>query len=106
MSPPGNVPADREPPAGSRRRRPPAKSRSTNSGFAGERRIEMRKSVLGTVAAVTLAFAVVALALVVAGAAGGDGRGRDGHGSTHNGQTGYHFLFLDAVSGTADRLLI
>src|SRR5204863_1756863 len=58
------------------------------------------------VAAVTLAFAVVALALVVAGAAGGDGRGRDGRGSTHNGQTGYHFLVLDAVSGTADRLLI
>jgi hypothetical protein len=68
----------------------------------------MRRSILGTVAAVTLATAVLALALVVGGAAGGNGHGhgRSGHKSANQGQTGYHFLVLDAVSGSADRLLI
>jgi len=69
----------------------------------------MRKRVLGGLVAATLAVAVSALALLVAGAAGGNGNGKEhgGHGSTPNGQTGYHFLVLDAVvSGASDRLII
>jgi len=67
----------------------------------------MRKRVLGGLVAATLAVAVSALALLVAGAAGGNGSGNErGHGSTPNGQTGYHFLVLDAVSGASDRLII
>ena len=66
----------------------------------------MSKNVLGVFAAVTLTVAMLALALLVTGAAGDNGNGRGGHGSTPNGQTGYHFLVLDAVSGTADRLII
>ena len=68
----------------------------------------MRKRVLGRLVAVTIAVAVVVLGLLVGGAAGGNGngKGRGGHGSTANGQTGYHFLVADAVSGTVDRLII
>jgi hypothetical protein len=68
----------------------------------------MRKRFLGRLVAVTIAAAVVVLGLLVGGAAGGNGngKGRGGHGSTANGQTGYHFLVADAVSGTADRLII
>jgi hypothetical protein len=55
----------------------------------------------------TAAVAVLALALLVGGAAGGKGKGnRDDHGSPAHGQTGYHFLVLDAVSGTSDRMII
>jgi hypothetical protein len=57
----------------------------------------------------TLAVALVALALLVSGAAGGNGNGRGhqgGHGSIANGQTGYHFLVFDAVSGASDRMII
>ena len=52
--------------------------------------------------------AVVALALLVGGAAGGNGNGHGnrGHGSFRSGQTGYHFLVFDAVSGTSDRMII
>lgn len=51
--------------------------------------------------------ALLALALLVGGAAGGNGTGHRGHhGSTANGQTGYHFLVLDAVSGMTDRMII
>jgi hypothetical protein len=51
--------------------------------------------------------ASLALALLVGGAAGGNGHGHRGdHGSPANGQTGYHFLVLDAVSGTPDRMII
>jgi hypothetical protein len=66
----------------------------------------MRKRVIGGLVVATLAAAVAALALLVAGAAGDNGNGRHGHGSTNNGQTGYHFLVLDAVSGTSDRMII
>jgi len=52
----------------------------------------------------TLAVALLALALLVSGAAGGNGKGH--HGSIANGQTGYHFLVFDAVSGTTDRMII
>ena len=52
--------------------------------------------------------AVLALALLVGGAAGGNGNGHgnQGHGSFKSGQTGYHFLVFDAVSGTTDRMII
>jgi hypothetical protein len=68
----------------------------------------MRKRVLERLVVITIAVVVLVLALFVGGAAGGNGKGksRGGRGSTANGQTGYHFLVLDAVSGTADRLII
>jgi len=51
--------------------------------------------------------ASLALALLVGGAAGGNGKAHRGHhGSIANGQAGYHFLVLDAVSGTTDRMII
>jgi hypothetical protein len=51
--------------------------------------------------------AVLLLALLVGGAAGSNGNGhRHHHGSIANGQAGYHFLVLDAVSGTSDRMII
>ena len=59
---------------------------------------------------VSFAVALLALALMVGGAAGNHGKANGhregGHGSTPNGQTGYHFLVLSAVSGTADRMII
>jgi hypothetical protein len=68
----------------------------------------MKKRVLGRLVAVTIASAVVAFGLLASGAAAGNanGEGQGGHGSTANGQPGYHFLVADAVSGTADRLII
>jgi hypothetical protein len=54
-----------------------------------------------------VAVALLALALLVGGAAGGNGKAHRGHhGSIANGQAGYHFLVLDAVSGTSDRMII
>jgi hypothetical protein len=57
-----------------------------------------------------IAFALLlALTIAVASAAGGHGPGkrhRGDHGSTANGQTGYHFLVFDAVSGASDRMII
>ena len=52
--------------------------------------------------------AVLALALLVGGASGGNGNGHEnqGHGSFKSGQTGYHFLVFDAVSGASDRMII
>src|SRR5947209_20045646 len=66
----------------------------------------MRKRVIGGLVAATLAAAVAALTLLVTGAAGDNGHGRHHHGSKGNGQTGYHFLVFDAVSGTSDRMII
>jgi len=54
----------------------------------------------------TLAVALLALALLVSGAAGGNGHGKGHHGSIANGQSGYHFLVFDAVSGASDRMII
>jgi hypothetical protein len=65
----------------------------------------MKKRVIGGLLAATLAAGVVALALLVGGAAGGNGKDKGGHGLKAGGQTGYHFLVLDA-SGATDRLLI
>jgi len=58
--------------------------------------------------AVLCPVAVLALALLVGGAAGGNGNGHEnqGHGSFKSGQTGYHFLVFDAVSGASDRMII
>jgi hypothetical protein len=65
-----------------------------------------RRALWGLVVSVVLA-ALLALALLVGGAAGGSGKGHRGHhGSIANGQTGYHFLVFDAISGTTDRMLI
>jgi hypothetical protein len=68
----------------------------------------MRRTLLRRIVVPTAGIALLALALVVSGAGGGNGNGKGhrGHGSPGNGQTGYHFLVLDAVSGTADRMLI
>jgi hypothetical protein len=67
----------------------------------------MRGRVLWGLVVSTAAVALLALALLVGGAAGGKGKGHKGdHGSPANGQTGYHFLVLDAVAGTADRMII
>jgi hypothetical protein len=68
----------------------------------------MRIRVLGRLVVITIAAAVLVLGLLVGGAAGGNGNGngRPAHGSRASGQTGYHFLVADAVSGAADRLII
>ena len=54
----------------------------------------------------TLAVALLALALLVGIAAGGHGPGK-GHsnGSGTHGRTGFHFLVLDQIAGTSDRLI-
>src|SRR5438128_1822089 len=51
---------------------------------------------------------LLALVLLAGGAAGGNGNrhGNRGHGSLKSGQTGYHFLVFDAVSGASDRMII
>lgn len=68
----------------------------------------MRKRALGRLVGGTIVVAVLVFGLLIGGAAGrnGNGKSRGGHGPTANGQTGYHFLDADAVSGTADRLII
>ena len=67
----------------------------------------MRRKALWGVVLPTLAVALLALALLTGGAAGGNGEGPNGsHGSPAAGQTGYHFLVLDAVSATPDRMII
>jgi hypothetical protein len=68
----------------------------------------MRKRTLARLAGLTIVVAVLVVGLLVGAAAGhsGNGKGRGGPGSTAKGQTGYHFLVVDAVSGTADRLII
>ncbi len=69
----------------------------------------MRRKALAGLAGLTLAVALLALALLVGGAAGGHGKGK-GHGNQNgsgtHGRTGFHFLVLDRVAGTPDRLII
>jgi hypothetical protein len=49
---------------------------------------------------------VLALALLVGGAAGGHGKGKGhGNGNGTHGRVGFHFLVLDQVAGTPDRLI-
>jgi len=62
----------------------------------------MRARVLWGLVVSIACVASLALALLVGGAAGGNGH----HGSGADGQTGFHFLVLDAVSGTTDRMII
>jgi hypothetical protein len=74
-----------------------------------EGRLEMRRKALWGLVVPVVGAALLALALLVGGAAGGNGPGkghRGKHGSIANGQAGYHFLVLDAVSGTTDRMII
>ena len=66
----------------------------------------MRDRVLRRLVVLVIAVVVLVLALFVGGAAGGSGKGRGRPGSRTNGQTGYHFLVVSAVSGTPDRLII
>src|SRR6266487_325388 len=67
----------------------------------------MRRRTLAGLAGLTLAIAVLALALLVGVAAGGHGPGK-GHGKgpgTH-GRIGFHFLVLNQIAGTSDRLIV
>lgn len=67
----------------------------------------MKGRTLRGLAVSMVSVGLLALALLVGGAAGSNGNGHRGHhGSEANGQTGYHFLVLDAVSGTTDRMII
>ncbi len=67
----------------------------------------MRRRAVAGLAGLTFAVAVVALALLVGGAAGGHGKGKGhGHGSGTHGRTGFHFLVLDAIAGTSNRLIL
>jgi hypothetical protein len=66
----------------------------------------MRRKTLAGLAGLTLAIGLLALALLVGVAAGGHGPGK-GHGKgpgTH-GRIGFHFLVLDQIAGTSDRLI-
>lgn len=66
----------------------------------------MRRKALAGLVLLLVTVALLALGLLVGGAAGGNGHGKQHHGSTASGQAGYHFLVLDAVSGTSDRMII
>jgi len=69
----------------------------------------MRRSALAGLVGLTLAVALLTLALLVGGAAGGHGKGKghgNGNGSSTHGRTGFHFLVLDQVAGTPDRMII
>jgi len=69
----------------------------------------MRRRALAGLVGLTLAVALVALALLVGGAAGGHGKGK-GHvnqsGSGTHGRIGFHFLVLDQIAGTSDRMIL
>jgi hypothetical protein len=68
----------------------------------------MRRRTLAGLGGLTLAVALLALALLVGGAAGGHGKGKpqsNANGSGTHGRIGFHFLVLDQVSGTTDRLI-
>src|SRR5438477_10140827 len=67
----------------------------------------MRRKTLAGLAGLTLAVALLALALLVGIAAGGHGPGK-GHsnGSGTHGRTGFHFLVLDQIAGTSDRMIL
>jgi len=67
----------------------------------------MRRRTLAGIVGLALAVALLALALLVGGAAGGHGpgKGKD-KGSSSHGRIGFHFLVLDQLAGTPDRLII
>jgi len=69
----------------------------------------MRRRALAGLVLLLVSVSLLALGLLVGGAAGGNGQGKHHHGGpgeTAQGQTGYHFLVFDAVSGTTDRMII
>lgn len=67
----------------------------------------MNRRVVGGLVAFTLVTAMLLLALLVGGAAGGHGKGHENHhGSGTQGRTGYHFLVLDTIAGTPNRLIL
>src|SRR5438132_9453224 len=69
----------------------------------------MRRRTLAGLAGLTLAVALLALALLVGGAAGGHGKGKghaNSNGSSTHGRIGFHFLVLDQIAGTSDRMII
>jgi hypothetical protein len=66
----------------------------------------MRPKALGGVVALTVITAVLVLALLVGGAAGGHGKGKGHNNGSNHGRTGYHFLVLNQVAGTSDRMII
>src|SRR5437867_9646943 len=67
----------------------------------------MRRRTRAGLAGLTLAVALLALALLVGGAAGGHGPGKGkGQGQGTHGRTGFHFLVLDQIAGTSDRLIV
>ncbi len=69
----------------------------------------MRRRAFAGLVGLTFAVALLALALLVGGAAGGHGKGKrhdNQNGSRMQGRTGFHFLVLDAIPGTPDRLIL
>ena len=69
----------------------------------------MRRTTLAGLAGLTLAVALIALALLVGGAAGGHGKGKghsNSNASSTHGRIGFHFLVLNQVVGTSDRVII
>ena len=67
----------------------------------------MRRKTLAGLAGLTLAIALLALALLVGVAAGGHGPGKGhGKGPGAHGRIGFHFLVLDQIAGTSDRLIL
>ena len=67
----------------------------------------MRRKTLAGLAGLTLAVALLALALLVGGAAGGHGKGHaNSNTSSTHGRIGFHFLVLDQVAGTSDRMIV
>jgi hypothetical protein len=62
----------------------------------------MRKRILGAIAASTLLAALGLFGLLAGGAAGGHGHG---HNNGH-GRIGYHFVVLDQLPGTSERLIV
>jgi hypothetical protein len=67
----------------------------------------MRRRTLAGLAGLTLGVALLALVLLVGVAAGGHGPGKGkSHGSNTHGRIGFHFLVLNQVAGTPDRLIM
>ena len=65
----------------------------------------MRLKVLGGLLALTVTTAVLLLGLV-GGAAGGHGKGKGHNKSGPHGRIGYHFVVLDQIAGSPDRLIV
>lgn len=66
----------------------------------------MRRRTLAGLAGLTLALALLTLALLVGVAAGGHGPGKGHANGKGHGRIGFHFLVLNQVVGTSDRMII